>query len=433
MFTRTISSALLGLLSMPALANDPNLVAHYSLDGSSADNSGNGPAATEWNGVGYSAAGICGAAASLDGVNDYLSLPVHPLQDATISAWFLQTRDTGSWQRVWDFGSTTGQGAMFLAVEHGRAGNRVGVGIHDTSGANVQDVASGVYAGVGTWHHVVVTYDNGGAGTRLYVDGVLSAQGSYNAQSFDDFLNQTWLLGASHWNDPFFAGLIDEVRIYDRVLSASEITARRDDDVACADVDADDDGVRDEADNCRDVANPTQVDADHDDLGDACDGCAADADNDADEDGICGDIDVCPADADPAQLDADDDSYGDICDNDDDGDGSLDLDDNCAFDFNVDQADTDDDGIGNVCDADSDGDDVIDDIDACLGTLAGEAVLDDGCSVDQTCPCDGAWRNHGAYVRCAVSASEALLNAGLVTSAEKGAIVSAAAQSRCGM
>ncbi len=430
MYSRAISLALMAAFSMPALADDPSLVAHYSLDGSGTDNSGNGPAATAWNGAGYTAAGVCGGAASLDGYNDYLSLPVQHLTDATISAWFYQTRDTGTWQRVWDFGSTTGQGAMFLAVEHGRVGNRIGVGIHSVNGANVEDITANVSAGVGTWRHVVVTFDEAGAGTRVYVDGVLTGQGTYSAQSFDDFLNQTWLLGASHWADPSFAGYIDEVRIYDRVLSATEVATRRDADLACAD--ADGDGVRDEADNCPSATNGNQFDGDADGVGDACDTCAYDADNDADEDGICGDIDLCPVDSDAAQLDADGDGNGDVCDDDDDDDGVGDLDDSCPFDANAGQSDQDGDGIGDVCDADSDGDAVIDDIDACLGTPAGEVVLDDGCSVDQTCPCDGGWRNHGAYVRCVVGASEDLLNAGLLSSDEKGAVVSSAAQSTCG-
>jgi hypothetical protein len=34
--------------------------------------------------------------------------------------------------------------------------------------------------------------------------------------------------GNAVWGDEFFAGLIDEVRIYDRALSASEIQSDRD-------------------------------------------------------------------------------------------------------------------------------------------------------------------------------------------------------------
>jgi len=56
--------------------------------------------------------------------------------------------------------------------------------------------------------------------------------------------------------------------------------------------DQDKDGVADEDDNCPQVANPDQVDAE-DALGDACDVCPNDPLNDADADGVCGDVDAC--------------------------------------------------------------------------------------------------------------------------------------------
>ena len=31
-------------------------------------------------------------------------------------------------------------------------------------------------------------------------------------------------------------------------------------------------------------------------------------------------------------------------------------------------------------------------------TLPGEVVDDTGCSIDELCPCENAWKNHGAYV-----------------------------------
>ena len=43
---------------------------------------------------------------------------------------------------------------------------------------------------------------------------------------------------------------------------------------------------------------------------------------------------------------------GDVCDDDDDGDGTLDVADNCRLLVTPDQTDTNRDGIGNRCDAD---------------------------------------------------------------------------------
>lgn len=85
---------------------------------------------------------------------------------------------------------------------------------------------------------------------------------------------------------------------------------------------------------------------------------------------------------------------------------------------------------------DGDGDGVPDSADACPATAAGEVVDASGCSVNDHCPCPGpagsAWANHGGYVSCVAHAVEAFLAAGLVTDAQKDAIVSAGARSNCG-
>ena len=58
--------------------------------------------------------------------------------------------------------------------------------------------------------------------------------------------------------------------------------------------DEDEDGVRDDLDNCPEDANEDQTDTDNDGEGDVCDICPLDPDNDADGDGVCGDVDCEP-------------------------------------------------------------------------------------------------------------------------------------------
>jgi hypothetical protein len=83
--------------------------------------------------------------------------------------------------------------------------------------------------------------------------------------------------------------------------------------------DLDQDGVADERDNCRTVANAPQTDADGDEVGDACDGCdacppcAVGPNHDEDGDHIADGCDPCPASAAPA-ADGDGDGIGDACD-----------------------------------------------------------------------------------------------------------------------
>jgi hypothetical protein len=147
--------------------------------------------------------------------------------------------------------------------------------------------------------------------------------------------------------------------------------------------DVDDDGICGYDDNCLDVANTDQADADGDGFGDACDACPFDADNDADADGVCGDVDNCPSDANADQADTDADGAGDACDacpydadNDSDADGLCADEDNCVEIYNPEQTDLDNDGIGDLCDdcVDVDEDGVCDDADRCEGTTLPDDV-----------------------------------------------------------
>jgi hypothetical protein len=87
--------------------------------------------------------------------------------------------------------------------------------------------------------------------------------------------------------------------------------------------DTDADGIADSADNCPTVCNPQQLDSDGDSTGDACDaapgcgGCgqaACEESCDIDNDGVRNAVDNCPNIYNPQQLDADTDGTGDCCD-----------------------------------------------------------------------------------------------------------------------
>ena len=72
------------------------------------------------------------------------------------------------------------------------------------------------------WTHLAVTYD--GSVQRLYVNGVLA--GSHAQTGSMAVGNQPLRIGGNaSFAGEFFAGLIDEVKVYNRALSAAEIVA----------------------------------------------------------------------------------------------------------------------------------------------------------------------------------------------------------------
>ncbi|MCG8407847.1 MAG: thrombospondin type 3 repeat-containing protein, partial [Phycisphaerales bacterium] len=113
-------------------------------------------------------------------------------------------------------------------------------------------------------------------------------------------------------------------------------------------VDSDGDGVGDPGfpqntcplnDNCPNVANTSQENADTDAHGDACDNCPLVANDDqanADADAFGDACDNCPNEPNDDQIDVDGDLIGDACDN-------------CPSVANEDQSDCDGDGVGDAC------------------------------------------------------------------------------------
>ena len=164
---------------------------------------------------------------------------------------------------------------------------------------------------------------------------------------------------------------------------------------------------------------------------------------DGDGDRIPDVLDNCPAVPNEDQADNDGDGRGDVCDGDDDDDGVGDRDDNCPLQANPGQEDYDGDGVGDVCDEDDDNDGVLDGDDRCaMSDLSATVVIDgcdsavanfqvaDGCNVsDEIAGIAAAARNHGEFVSSVAGLTNSLKGAGLISGAEKGAIMSCAAGS----
>jgi hypothetical protein len=125
-----------------------------------------------------------------------------------------------------------GEGLLAYALyAHDGAAGTTGAGARPASYLRANPVASTtdrrVAASTGvlplnTWTHIASTYD--GANFRFYVNGVLvgttAGSGSINVA------NGALRIGGNNSSlNEFFRGLIDEVRVYNRALSAAEIQA----------------------------------------------------------------------------------------------------------------------------------------------------------------------------------------------------------------
>ena len=79
---------------------------------------------------------------------------------------------------------------------------------------------------IGKWHHIVGTYDSAGGtnNLKLYQDGILVAQTTVtgNIDTNTSILN----IGRQGITTGRFDGMIDEVRVYNRALSSSEVSSR---------------------------------------------------------------------------------------------------------------------------------------------------------------------------------------------------------------
>ena len=133
------------------------------------------------------------------------------------NAW-ISTVDGGSVFAKSGGPGTDGQGPKTLFVIDGALTFDTGW-VDQFSGAEVAD---------GEWHHVGVTAEigDGPDPVQLYVDGVPDELGEMNVNEFPPEPGELVMIGLDGRADlefPPFSGIIDEVGVYDRVLTADEM------------------------------------------------------------------------------------------------------------------------------------------------------------------------------------------------------------------
>ena len=219
-----LQSRILNEMSVPTTIAADNLIAWWKLDETSgntaSDSSGSGidltlDASLDFSGNGANS--VLGRTLTLDGVNDSLEASESPIaissniSRGTLSAW-IKTSNAGANHR----GIIVKQSAYGMYLYNNEfqiwdwsvaSGNTSGVSLNDDD-----------------WHHVAITFDSGVAdGGSFYVDGAY-------VESFTMTVNnQTNGLVIGAGNNPsstqFFKGMIDDARVYNKILSPAEIQA----------------------------------------------------------------------------------------------------------------------------------------------------------------------------------------------------------------
>jgi len=226
---RSCLSALLFTCIQPTEAQITNgLVAFYPFDGKTDDASGYGRNATAVNGASYEAH-FAGMAIQLSGSSQYVALPgsIPNDQDLTVALWIKTSASTPSsfpWDYFiasrdiaylnWDWNICIGQGRK---VEF-----HTGTDYTDAFVlATPDDIPSN------EWVHIACVADSKAASKSIYINGQLAATTSWTPHPFANNGVITYLGNATAGTDmhPYLAAGYDEVRFYDRALSAEEVLA----------------------------------------------------------------------------------------------------------------------------------------------------------------------------------------------------------------
>jgi hypothetical protein len=176
-----------------------------------------------WQGTAQAADGVAGRAASFDGKSYIDAGDVGDFDDDdefTFSAWIYPTRGTGAIvTKTRDESESRGytlqlkDGKVQISVVYGWAFN--GVRIETETPLELS-----------RWHHVSASYDGSreARGLRLIVDGVRqSSTVQVDVLNDPPSTREPLRIGGGGGPENRFQGLIDEVRIYSRVLTDDEV------------------------------------------------------------------------------------------------------------------------------------------------------------------------------------------------------------------
>lgn len=148
---------------------------------------------------------------SYDGTDDWIGLPFasYPMP-STVSAWVYLDAENSNFRHIFsNFNGTTDDLAL----------NKTDTGEFQLLWDAGSNILSGVQIAPGVWHNFTVVFRS--SGTDIYHNGTREATSSVTSGTVNN--GTSFNIGRSPDGARYWDGEIDDVRIYDRALSPSEV------------------------------------------------------------------------------------------------------------------------------------------------------------------------------------------------------------------
>ena len=193
-------------------------------DGTATDLTAYGNDGTLQNGVDCSGAGVSGQGCSFDGVDDEIEISTHNLHfgnftDFSISLWANVNELSGN-QNILHIGDSNHYIRVTLANNNFDFALRRG-----TTNASIESIESEFNISTNSWYHISAIADRDNS-LKLYLNGNLIGTNS-NPSDYINLTASSDPLVLGYWpvaNTFYLNGSIDEVGVYSKALSSSEVT-----------------------------------------------------------------------------------------------------------------------------------------------------------------------------------------------------------------
>lgn len=192
---------------------------------SAADSSGNERTGTVYGGASWNSNGWVNGCLEFDGTDDYVEVADDSnldvgTSDFAISLWFYRHANATGNLRVLSKGAEYGSQSGYCIFG---GDSQVCARLHD--GTNFVDSSAVNHSGINAWTHMIVNFDRDGD-MSIYINGTCATTADISSISGSNIDSSYALrIGRSSTSGLYWDGLVDEVRVFKRLLTYNEILA----------------------------------------------------------------------------------------------------------------------------------------------------------------------------------------------------------------